>query len=266
LNVSFRRCEGDVPGLARSSKNHSIPASDRAAFALILVFVFWIFGGNKIAFAVVNAEEGHLEFSTVGVSISDLPNGTQFVIPDALSEYRQGASYLLRLYFQDEAITTFENGWGDISETGPYAGGQPVIAPSTASEIASNRNYSCLRGSYVSYGDPYKLGFYRVIEWALNEPNHNSWSMGGAEFLTGQLQGFKRQASLLASSSPQSSGEGCNNNRGDSSNADPVPFHETSRAPHINSDDGTETGIAFFGALFAFIAAFLTYAGLKKWR
>ena len=45
-----------------------------------------------------------------------------------------------------------------------------------------------------------------------------------------------------------------------------MTVHEAPTAPHINGDDGTDTGIAFIGGMFAFIAAFLTYTFLEKWR
>jgi hypothetical protein len=96
--------------------------------------------------------------------------------------------------------------------------------------------------------------------------NFHLGTVGCDKFIAGQSQRLKRQFALLASGDPQGCSECRDNKAGDCCQADTVAIHEAATASHISNDDGTDTGVAFFGGMLAFIAAFITYALLEERR
>jgi hypothetical protein len=94
--------------------------------------------------------------------------------------------------------------------------------------------------------------------------NEGRFEFGECAF--GNPNGLTGQTGLLASSEPQSAGEGCNYDccKGRYPNA--VALNKTLGTFNVSRDDGAETGWLFFGGNI-FVGIFiLAYAALKEWR
>jgi hypothetical protein len=90
--------------------------------------------------------------------------------------------------------------------------------------------------------------------------------VGRDKFFAGQPQGFEGNKSLLLRGDPKRRSESGDNEAGYRGKTNSMSVHKATTATNISSDDGTDTAVAFLGGLFAFTAAFLTYAFLEKWR
>jgi hypothetical protein len=118
--------------------------------------------------------------------------------------------------------------------------------------------------SNVHYINLYGLSAIGIMDRFVNKSYDHAETMSRNEIILGQSEDFESQASLPASRDPQSAGEGSNNNGSERGNTSIMSIDKPDGTARIR-DDGTDTAVAFFGDLFTFVAAFLPYAGLKRW-
>lgn len=221
-----------------------------------------MFGNNEAqAFVIQHPEKSGMPGYSVAVSVTENANCADLKArPCALGNERVGLEGSLCSYCENVSLTADKSNRLNILKIGVKTRNLPrLIETSAIRQIAAESVDNSVISSGVDEREPDKLVPIVIVFRPLDVSQNNPWPVCGDEVAT-------RQIGLLASGNPQRCRECCDDKTRDCCQSYAVAVHEATATPHVGGDDGTDTGVAFFGGLIAFIAALLTYTFLEKRR